>query len=83
MRKKDEDQYSYISLEALTTPTDHYTCRLNMWWLVEPSRGVLVFRPSNTYQCNSSKQVLEHIRDDRLLDIVFIPMAFLPPTNHW
>lgn len=83
MRNRDDDPYSYISLEALTTPTDHYTCRLNVWWLVEPGRGALVYRVGNSYQCNKDKRVLEHIRDGRQLDIVFIPIAYLPPSNYW
>lgn len=83
MRNRDDDPYSYIPLELLTTPTDYYSCRLDMWWLVEPGRGALVFRAANAYQCNKDWAVMETIRDGRLLDIVFVPIAYVPPSYNW
>jgi hypothetical protein len=78
---RDHDRYDYIPLDLLETPTDYATCRLNMWWLVEPGRGALVLRHGRSYQCHNDKALLEYLRDGRLLDIVFIPIAYLPPRS--
>ncbi len=75
---RDYDPYDYIPLDVITTPADYATCRLNMWWLVEPGRGALVLRHGNSYQCHKDKALLEYLRDERLLDIVFVPIAYLP-----
>lgn len=78
---KDSDAYRYIPLDVLTKPTDGYMVLLNRWWFVEPSQGALVLRRSNTYQCNSSREVMDRLIGDRHIDIVFIEMAFVPVPN--
>jgi hypothetical protein len=77
---RDRDKYRYIPLDVLTTPQDEAICKVNRWWLVEPTHGALIFR-ENTPQCNSSREILEHIRDGRELDIVFIPVAYFTRKN--
>ena len=69
---------SFIPLEeALTPPEGIVYHRVNRWWVVHPTKGLVIWRRFSA-QCNSDKRCIEHIRD-RLYpwaEIHFMPSVF-------
>lgn len=78
---KDDDKFRYIPLETLLKPRDEYTVKVDKWWLVDPNLGALVYKHGNSYMCNTHREIVERVRGDMRVDIVFIPLAFVPPRN--
>jgi hypothetical protein len=72
----DYDPFYYVPLDQLKTPQDGATCYIDRWWLVDPNRGALVNSRYNNPQCHIKHEVMMAVHGHRMLDIVFIPVAY-------
>lgn len=78
---RNEDKYYRIPLTEIVKPVDQYIAHVDKWWLVD-NGNVLIWKATNMPQCNRSREVVEHVRGERQLEVVFIPLAFIP-RNNW
>ena len=76
-RPRNHDPYKRIPLTEITKPVDGYIVKVNRWWLVDNGHA-LIWATTNSCQCNADKAIMEYMRRDRLLDIVFLPVAYVP-----
>jgi DNA-binding protein len=74
---RNEDRYRRIPIDEITKPVNNYVVKVNQWWLVENGEA-LILKATGSCQCHNDKVVIESIRDERELDIVFLPIAYVP-----
>jgi hypothetical protein len=72
----DEKPWIKMPVSELMTPKAGKMCKAPMYWAVTPDDCVLFFKTYNSPQCNTIKELIEHVRPN--MEIRFIETAFVP-----
>ena len=73
----NEKDYTFHTVEEISTPKNGYRCVVNNWWSVDPQGRVMLFKGYYP-QCNSDKTLAEMLAKKlHYGNVVQIPVAYI------